>query len=250
MTSLNPVLTVGRQIGEVLRRHQRHARCGRAQPGGRAARPGRHPAARAARRRVPAPALRRHAAAGDDRHGGGLPAQAARRRRADHRAGRDRPGRHPRRAARPADRDRHRGPAHHPRPRRGGRHRRPGRGHVRRAGRRGGRHRRRCSRGPATRTRTACSTRCPTRPGTPTAGCGRSPGRVPTLRSSPDACTFADRCALRRRRRAAPAKPELDAGPGRAPGAVLASRCARAAASEDDDGGDRRGVVAEPEVRR
>ena len=30
MTSLNPVLTVGRQIGEVLRRHQRHARRGRA----------------------------------------------------------------------------------------------------------------------------------------------------------------------------------------------------------------------------
>ena len=56
----------------------------------------------AAAARVPAPALRRHAAAGDDRDGGGLPARAARRRRADHRAGRDRAGRHPRRAARPA----------------------------------------------------------------------------------------------------------------------------------------------------
>ena len=45
MTSLNPVLTVGRQIGEVLRRHQRHARCGRDPARGRAARPRRHPAA-------------------------------------------------------------------------------------------------------------------------------------------------------------------------------------------------------------
>ena len=48
MTSLNPVLTVGRQLGEVLRRHQRHARSGRDAARGRTARPGRHPAAGAA----------------------------------------------------------------------------------------------------------------------------------------------------------------------------------------------------------
>ena len=141
MTSLNPVLTVGRQIGEVLRRHQGLRGADRRPARDRTARPGRHPAAGPAAEGVSAPALRRHAAAGDDRDGGRLRAAAAGRRRADHRARRDRAGGHPRRAAGPAGRDRHRGAAHHPRSRRGRRPRRPGRGHVRRPHDRGGRHR-------------------------------------------------------------------------------------------------------------
>ena len=94
MTSLNPVFTVGRQIAEVLRRHL-----------GTVAAPRRAtrtiellelvgiPSARAARRRVPAPALGRHAPARDDRDGARVRAAGADRRRADDRARRDDPGR-------------------------------------------------------------------------------------------------------------------------------------------------------------
>ena len=52
--------------------------------------------------RLPAPALRRHAPAGDDRHGARLPPGPADRRRADDRARRDHPGADPRADARPA----------------------------------------------------------------------------------------------------------------------------------------------------
>ena len=62
---------------------------------GRSARPGLDPAAARARAAVPARVLRRHAAAGDDRHGGGQRAGAADRRRADHRARRHGPGADP-----------------------------------------------------------------------------------------------------------------------------------------------------------
>ena len=219
MTSLNPVLTVGRQIGEVLRRHQQLR------------------GAAAARRAtelldlvgIPLPARRLseypHQLSGGMRQrvmiamAVACRAPAARRRRADHRARRDRAGRHPRRAAGPAGRDRHRGAADHPRPRRGRRPRRPGRGHVRRAARSRRPAPRRCSPGTATRTPGGCSRRCRTRSGGP-AGSREIPGRVPTLRSSPDACTFADRCgradSLCRSR-----PPGAAARPGRAPGALL-----------------------------
>ena len=182
------------------------------------------PAARAAAARVPAPALRRHAAAGDDRDGGGLPAAAARRRRADHRARRDRAGRHPRRAARPARRDRHRGPAHHARSRRGGRHRRPGRGHVRRADHRGGRTRTRCSRGTSHPYTRGLLDAVPNPARHADGGLREIPGRVPTMRVSPEACTFADRCGyadeLCRTN-----LPQLEPGPGRSSGALLPSAC-------------------------
>jgi len=45
MTSLNPVLTVGRQIGETLRMHQGFRQAGRRGPRHRDADPGRHPGA-------------------------------------------------------------------------------------------------------------------------------------------------------------------------------------------------------------
>ena len=96
MTSLNPVYRVGWQIAEQIRAHEKvskqaaHARAielltavGIPQAG----RP---------RQRLPAPVLRRHAAAGDDRHGGVLQPGHPDRGRADHRAGRDDPGADPR----------------------------------------------------------------------------------------------------------------------------------------------------------
>ena len=87
-------------------------------PGHRDADAGRHPAARHARRRLPAPVLRRYAPARDDRHGAGLRPRPADRRRADHRARRDRPGPDPGPAQGPPAGVRHRDHLHHPRPRR------------------------------------------------------------------------------------------------------------------------------------
>ncbi len=94
------------------------------------------PAPERAGGRVPAPALGRHAPAGDDRHGAGVRPGAAHRRRAHHRAGRHHPGADPGAAQAAAGRARHGGDAHHPRPGRGGGELRRGGGDVR--GPRGG----------------------------------------------------------------------------------------------------------------
>ncbi len=119
MTSLNPVFRVGEQIAEVLRLHQGHGRTA-----GRARRPlelldqvGIPDAARRVAR-LSAPALRRHAAAGDDRHGAGRRPDAADRRRADHRARCHHPGADHGAARRLQGRRRHGDAADHPRPRR------------------------------------------------------------------------------------------------------------------------------------
>ena len=95
MSSLNPLLTVGEQIAEVVRLHRGLGRA--------AAR--RHAIEMLARvnipdperraRRVSASPVRRHAPARDDRHGAGLPSGAADRRRTDHGAGRNDPGADP-----------------------------------------------------------------------------------------------------------------------------------------------------------
>ena len=69
MSSLNPCFTVEFQITEALRVHEGMRRKAGAQAGAGAARPGRHPVAAGPARRLPAPALRRHEPAGDDRHG-------------------------------------------------------------------------------------------------------------------------------------------------------------------------------------
>ena len=100
--------------------------------GDRDARPGRHPAAGPAGRRLPAPVLRRHAAARDDRDGPDQRPVAADRRRADHGARRDRAGADPRPAPGPAARVQLRGHHHHPRPRRDRRDGRRRAGDVRR----------------------------------------------------------------------------------------------------------------------
>ena len=69
MTSLNPVYTVGDQIVEAVRLHQKKSRREARERAIEMLRARRHPVARDARRRVPAPALRRHAPARDDRDG-------------------------------------------------------------------------------------------------------------------------------------------------------------------------------------
>ena len=116
MTALNPLYTVGKQIGEVLELHEAlSAEAARAARDRAAARTG----IPEPERRVdayPAPALGRPAAARDDRDGARLPAEAPDRRRADDRARRDDPGADPGAARRPAARDRHGAPVHHARP--------------------------------------------------------------------------------------------------------------------------------------
>jgi hypothetical protein len=95
MTSLNPLHTIEKQIGEALLIHKGLS--------GEAARArivellelvGIRDAAQTARR-LSAPALRRHVPARDDRHGAGLRARTAHRRRADHRSRRHDPGADP-----------------------------------------------------------------------------------------------------------------------------------------------------------
>ena len=100
----------------------RRLEAGGARPGARGARAGRPAAAARAPRRLPAPALRRAAPAGDDRDRAVLRAEGAARRRADDRARRDDPGADPRGARRPRGAARDGDAAGHPRH---GRRRRP-----------------------------------------------------------------------------------------------------------------------------
>ena len=141
-TSLNPVMRVGDADRRGDRGPHRAARRGGAGQGDRVARPGRHPGAGAAHRRVPVPPVRRPEAAGHDRHDARLRARLPDRRRADDRARRDDPGADPGPAQGPAARAGHGAAAHHPRPGRRLRHGRPGGADVRRPDHRGGRSRR------------------------------------------------------------------------------------------------------------
>ena len=103
MTSLNPLHTIERQVGEVLTLHQglRRRRRARARSSC-SSEVGIRDAGEAARR-LSAPALRRPAPARDDRHGARQRAGPADRRRADDGARRHRPGADPRAARRPAE---------------------------------------------------------------------------------------------------------------------------------------------------
>ena len=138
ISSLNPVMTIGKQITESLKHPPQDAQ-GRGQDHGRHAAPlGQHPGGRAPLRRVPAPAVGRHAPARDDRPRPGVRPAPAVRRRADDRARRDRAGRDPQPPAGPADRPLHGDGARHPRPRRRRRAHRRDRRDVRRPHRRAG----------------------------------------------------------------------------------------------------------------
>jgi ABC-type microcin C transport system duplicated ATPase subunit YejF len=91
MSSLNPVLTIADQISETLRQHRGLTGAAAREARGRTTRPGADSRCRTPRRRLSASPVRRHAAAGDDRHGDRLQATAADCRRADHRARRHHP---------------------------------------------------------------------------------------------------------------------------------------------------------------
>ena len=160
LSSLNPVLTIGRQITEAIETHKGVGSQGRQEARDRAARAGRHPERRGPGQRLPAPVQRRHAPARDDRDGPELRAEPAHRRRADDRARRDHPGADPRPAAPAPDRARDGRPDHHPRPRRRGRVRRPAGRHVRRAPRRARARRRPSWPIRRTPTRSGCCGRC------------------------------------------------------------------------------------------
>ena len=136
MTSLNPAYTIGNQIIEAIQRHQGLSAADGAGAGDRDAAAGAHPLAREAHRRLSAQAVGRHAPARHDRHGAGLRAAAADRRRADHGARRHHPGADPRPDARAAPRHRHGHHPDHPRSRRGRRDGRRRRGDVCRPDRR------------------------------------------------------------------------------------------------------------------
>ena len=110
--------------------------------GARRAAPGAHRRPGPRHAALPAPALRRHAAACRDRHGPGVRPQAARPRRTDHRPRRHGRGRSPRPRPRAAPGDRRGDPADRPQPRCDPLDVRPRRRDVRRQGRRGGRCRR------------------------------------------------------------------------------------------------------------
>ena len=138
MTSLNPVHKVGCPDRRGDPAPQGRIAEGSQGAGARGAEGGRHPAGRAAHRRLSAPVLRRHAPARDDRDGPRQRAVAAHRRRADDGPRRDDAGADPRADAQAPGRLRHRDHHDHPRPRRRRRDRRRGRRHVRGAGGREG----------------------------------------------------------------------------------------------------------------
>ena len=99
MTSLNPLHTIEKQVGEILKLHRGLDDAAARDARARAAAQGRHRRSREAARRLSAPALGRPAPARDDRHGARQRAGPADRRRADHRARRHHPGADPRAAA-------------------------------------------------------------------------------------------------------------------------------------------------------
>ena len=194
MSSLNPVMTIGKQITESLRLHLKMSRHEAQHHRRHAAALGQHPRGRAPLRRVPAPAVRRHAPAGDDRPRPGVRSAPAVRRRADDRARRDRAGRDPQPAPGPADRPLHGDGARHPRPRRRRRAHRRDRRDVRRQDRRAGADARCCSRTCATRTRRRCCGRSRRSRTTATPACASSPAARPTSSTRRPGCPFAPRC--------------------------------------------------------
>ena len=221
MTALNPVFRVGDQIAETLLVHGRATRRDAKAQGDRAAARRAHPESGVARRRLPAPAVRRHAAARADRDGARLPAVARHRRRADDRARRHDSGGDPRPAARDEVGAQPVAAADHARSRRHRRDRRPRRRDVRRP------HRRRRT-GARDLPRAAASLHArPARvdAGRPAraSGCARSTARCrcsarcrPAARSTRAARTASSRARPRRRR-------DYPAGAG-SDGEVLSAR--------------------------
>ena len=125
MTCLNPYMTVGAQLMEPLRLSQEGVADARAPTGtGTAGRSG-HTRARRHHRQLPAPVLRRHAPARNDRHGADQRTATVDRRRTHHRAGRHHSGANPGTAGFNTKEARYRHRIYQSRPRRRGGHRRP-----------------------------------------------------------------------------------------------------------------------------
>ena len=215
MTSLNPVFTIGEQIMETIRAHERLPPRALFGARGGDAGEGRHPLRRDAHERLSAPAVRRPAAARDARHRAGLPAAPADRRRADDRAGRHHPGTDPRPDAGPARRVRHGDHDHHPQHGRDRRDRRPGAGDVCRPHRRAGAGR------PAVRPSAASLHTGPAglravADAGEGRGCVAIPGTLPEPSRRPRGLPLSRRAArfadARLPRRAMPALAEYDAG--------------------------------------
>ena len=201
MTSLNPVMTIGRQISEALMLHGAASRAATRRAHARDAGAGRHPGPGAADQGIPAPALRGHAPARHDRHGAGLQPQSADRRRANLGARRNGPGADPGADGEPAAQARHGRDPDHPRPGGGGRDRRPGDRHVRRAQGRGGGGRGAVRASPASLHPRADELDPAARPDAARGGVGRpaagNPGdRYRRSANLPAGCTFAPRCAF------------------------------------------------------
>ena len=193
MTSLHPMLTIGRQLTEHMRRHLGLDRQVGRRARGRAARGGPHPRPRGGAPRLSAPVLGRHAAAHRDRDRARLRAQAADRGRADDGARRHRAGRHPAAARPPAARERPRRPADHPRPRGDVGDRRPRLGLLRRPGRRVGSARARCCR-PAPSLHPGAPRRAAAPGDRRREAARRDPRRSADPGAIPPGCAFNPRC--------------------------------------------------------
>ncbi len=161
MTSLNPVLTIGRQIGEALELHMGMNREEARKRSAELLEMVGIPEADRSPGRLSPPVLWRNAPAGHDRHGLGLQSPAAHRRRADHGARRDDPGPDRRTGQAAARRDRHGHHLDHPRPGGGRWPGRPDDGHVRRLCRGRGARSRRSTPIPAIPTPSAFWALCP-----------------------------------------------------------------------------------------
>ena len=218
LSALNPVHRIGDQIVEMIRSHQDMSKKDGLGAVGRAARHRRHPPAADRAQPVPARVLRRHAPAGDDRHGDRQRPRGADRRRADDGARRHGAGADPRGAAADPAGDAHGDRADHPRPRRRRPRRRPGAGDVRRPG---GRARRRpADLRPTRRTRTprGCCRACRR---SAASGCRRSRARRRT-------CSTRRRAAPSGPAARTPSTPAPRACPSCVPFGDLATACIRA----------------------
>ena len=133
MTSLNPVVTIGRQLTEHVRYHLDMGRKEANEVAIALLESVRHPRGREAARQLPAPDVGRHAPAGLHRDRPGLRPSHALRRRTHHGARRDGAAPDPQPARRTAARPRHGDDPRDPRPRRRGRTHRRDHGDVRRA---------------------------------------------------------------------------------------------------------------------